>query len=93
MEVLRALLCGRINPLGQVPHSEKYRDAAHRLGDAAQKLEQSLTPEQKELLDVYRSTSSEEVCLVQEYLLEYGVRIGMELQKELQDTACLLSSE
>ena len=93
MEVLRALLCGRINPLGQVPHTEQYRETAHRLGEAAQKLEQSLTPEQKELLDAYRSTSAEEACLVQEYLLEYGVRIGMELQKELQNTACLLSSE
>lgn len=93
MEVLHSLLCGKINPLGQIPHTEKYRDAAHRLGDAAQKLEQSLTPEQKELLDVYRSASAEEACLVQEYLLEYGVRIGMELQKELQNTACLLSSE
>ena len=93
MEVLRALLCGRINPLGQVPHTEQYRETAHRLGEAAQKLEQSLTPEQKELLDVYRSASAEEACLVQEYLLEYGVRIGMELQKELLDTACLLSSE
>ena len=93
MEVLRSLLCGRINPLGQVPHTEQYRETAHRLGEAAQKLEQSLTPEQKELLDVYRSASAEEACLVQEYLLEYGVRIGMELQKEVQDTACLLSSE
>ena len=35
----------------------------------------------------------EEACLVQEYLLQYGVRIGMELQKELQDTACLLPPE
>lgn len=93
MEVLRALLCGRINPLGQVPHTEQYRETAHRLWEAAQKLEQSLTSEQKELLDAYHSTSAEEACLVQEYLLEYGVRIGMELQKELQDTACLLSSE
>ena len=93
MEVLSALLCGRINPLGQVPHTEQYRETVHRLGEAAQKLEQSLTPAQKELLDVYRSTSAEEACLVQEYLLEYGVRIGMELQKELQNTACLLSSE
>ena len=93
MEVLHSLLCGKINPLGQVPHTEQYRETAHRLGEAAQKLEQSLTPEQKELLDVYRNTSSEEACLVQEYLLEYGVRIGIALQKELQDTACLLSSE
>ena len=52
MEVLRALLCGRINPLTQVPHTEQYRETVHRLGEAAQKLEQSLAPEQKELLDV-----------------------------------------
>lgn len=93
MEVLTALLCGRINPLGQVPHTEKYREAAHLLGEAAQMLEQSLTPEQKVLLDAYRSASSEEACLVQEYLLQYGVRIGMELEKELQNKTCLLSLE
>lgn len=93
MEVLTELLCGRINPLGDVPHTEKYREAAHRLGEAAQMLEQSLTPEQKVLLDAYRSASSEEACLVQEYLLRYGARIGMELEKELQDKTCLLSPE
>ena len=78
-------VAGRVKSLRQ--------DMGLSLEEAAQKLEQSLTPEQKELLDVYRNTSSEEACLVQEYLLEYGVRIGMELQKELQDTACLLSTE
>ena len=26
MEVLHSLLCGKINPLGQIPHTEKYRD-------------------------------------------------------------------
>lgn len=93
MDVLTALLCGRINPLGQVPQTEEYRAAAHWLGEAAQELEQSLTPEQKVLLDTYKSACSEEACLVQEYLLQYGVRIGMELQKELQDTACLLPPE
>lgn len=93
MDVLTALLCGRINPLGQVPQTEEYRTAAHRLGEAAQKLQQSLTPEQNELLDAYRNAGSEEACLVQEYLLQLGVRIGMELQKELQDTACLLPPE
>ena len=93
MEVLTDLLCGRINPLADVPHTEKYREAAHRLGEAAQMLEQSLTPEQKVLLDAYRNASSEEACLVQEYLLQYGARIGMELEKELQDKTCLLSPE
>ena len=93
MDVLTALLCGRINPLGQVPHTEQYREAAHRLGEAAQMLEQSLTPAQKELLDAYKNASSEAARLVQEHLLQYGVRIGMELQKELQDTACLLPPE
>ena len=93
MDVLTALLCGRINPLGQVPQTEEYRAVAHRLGEAAQKLQQSLTPEQNELLDAYRNAGSEEACLVQEYLLQLGVRIGMELQKELQDTVCLLPPE
>ena len=93
MDVLTALLCGRINPLGQVPQTEEYRAAAHRLGEVAQELEQSLTPEQKELLDAYKNASSEEARLVQEHLLQYGVRIGMELQKELQDMACLLPPE
>ena len=55
MDVLTALLCGRINPLGQVPQTEEYRAAAHRLGEVAQELEQPLTPEQKELLDAYNN--------------------------------------
>lgn len=93
MDVLTALLCGRINPMGQVPQTKEYRAAAHRLGEVAQELQQSLTPEQKELLDAYKNASSEEARLVQEHLLQYGVRIGMELQKELQDTACLLPPE
>ena len=89
MKTLQALLCGKLNPLEKVPQTEEYHEVVHRLSRASHELEIALTPEQAALLQEYKSESSQEACMVQEYLLLYGVRLGMELQKELQDTTCL----
>ena len=93
MEALRVLLSGRLNPLEHVPNTEEYREAAHRLGELAQALQEALTPEQRELLTEYKDASAVESCLVQEYLLLFGVRLGAAIEKELQDETCLLNFE
>ena len=90
MEALRALLSGRLNPLEHVPSTEEYRDAAHRLSEAAQALQEAMTPEQRELLNAYKDACAVESCLVQGHLLLFGVRLGAAIQKELQDETCLL---
>lgn len=90
MNVLQNLLCGKLNPLEKTPQTEEFRETARRLSQLSQELEDSLSQDQTALLQTYLSERSAEACMVQEYLLAYGVRLGMELQKELQETACLL---
>ena len=89
MKTLQALLCGKLNPMEKMPQTEEYRQTARRLSQLSQELEEALEPEKLELLHTYLSERSKEACLVAEHMLLYGVRLGVELQKELQDTTGL----
>ena len=84
--VLDDLYCGNIYPAEQVvPHEKEYRKLHRHTGELLTELEEKLSKEQMELVNLFHTHVIDVHCMELEAHFQYGFSLGMMLMKEVFD--------
>lgn len=93
MSFFRALYTGQLCPAEEIPDTDEFRTAQKALSKASQKLHDSLTAEQRELLENYQSAFADCTELIYAEAFRQGFLHGAEFIKEIPHTDRLPKTE
>ena len=84
--ILESIFRGNLSPTDLVyPSDPEYKQLSHQVVDLSDQLYQTLTPPQQELLEQLLHTIYSANLIESEAYFTFGVSVGVQLQREIQD--------
>ena len=93
MSFFSSLYCGKLCPIEQTPNTDEFRTASTALASASKTLVDALSPDQKQLLDVYRNAQDECTVQICTEAFRQGFLLGAEFIQEIPEVYRSLQKE
>lgn len=84
MHILKDLFYGNVSPLEQQrPCSQQMEKTLRKINEADEKLQATLSEEQRDLFEKFKAHSDERVCLAEQEMFIEGFKLGAQMTFEI----------